>query len=440
VILRPGRICLLHCGCLAIVAILTFVHAGFAWSGIPVLASMGVLAVSDFRSLRAELKSIRVSRILPASVGRDIVFFDQLVVSNENLRKVFLEIRDVLPEESQPRFWTRSLELEAKTSIALSQELRIPVRGEHRFGSIFIRLPGRWNFLEAQSSFDVEQSVKVFPEQFSSRDQLFKGEADQLRMLDKLSASRIQGAGTEFESMSEYRDGDDPRRIDWRTSARYRRPIVKRFRIERHRDLLICIDCGRLMGADAENGSKLDCAVDASLLLARVALQGGDRCGATVYDDQVRAYLSPVSGVSGMKILVDHLYDLKSRWRESDFSRMFATLSRRHPSRSLVVVLSDISDSETTQRFRYSLSRLAQRHVVIFVALRTPQLAQIMTSPAETLVDGYRIAVAHRLQKERELSLQKLRRSGVHVLDVTPSELTVPLINQYVALRARNLL
>ncbi|MCA9098556.1 MAG: DUF58 domain-containing protein [Planctomycetaceae bacterium] len=259
-------------------------------------------------------------------------------------------------------------------------------------------------------------------------------------MFDKLAAARMQGAGTEFESMSEYREGDDPRRIDWRTSARYRRPIVKRFRIERHRDLLICIDCGRLMAADSDGGSKLDHAVDSALQLARVALQGGDRCGASFYDDRVKGYLPPNSGPSALKILVDHLFDLKSEWRESDFTRMFATLQRRHSSRSLIVVLSDISDAETTHRFRQSLARLTRRHVVIFVALQTPSLVQTVAAQPESLLDGFRIAVAHRLRKERDLSLQKLRRSGVHVLDVMPSDLTIPLINQYIDLRTRNLL
>ena len=40
---------------------------------------------------------------------------------------------------------------------------------------------------------------------------------------------------TEFESLSEFREGDDPRRIDWRATARYRRPIVRRFQVERQK-------------------------------------------------------------------------------------------------------------------------------------------------------------------------------------------------------------
>ena len=97
--------------------------------------------------------------------------------------------------------------------------------------------------------------------------------------------------------------------IDWRTTARYGRPIVRRYQIERHRDVMILIDCGRLMGTETDRGSKLDCAVDSALLLSRVALQSGDRCGIGLFDNEVRGYLPPVSGAAAMNALADCVYD-----------------------------------------------------------------------------------------------------------------------------------
>ena len=294
--------------------------------------------------------------------------------------------------------------------------------------------------VEIQRSFELIDFIKVLPEQFASRDELLKDHRAQFLLLDKAKQTRQYGSGTEFESLTEFREGDDPRRIDWRTTARIQRPVVRRFQIERHRDVMILIDCGRLMNSDTGRGTKLDCAVDAGLILSRVTLQSGDRCGIGLYDSEVRGYLPPVSGIQWLHALTNSVYDLQSAFRESDFGPMFAMLQTRQAKRSLIVVISDISDEATTRQFRASLGRLAQRHVVLFAALRTPLLTRVLSEPVATIVDGARKAVTFRLLRERELALQSLKHGGIFVLDVEPSQLTVPLINQCIELRHRNLL
>jgi uncharacterized protein (DUF58 family) len=210
--------------------------------------------------------------------------------------------------------------------------------------------------------------------------------------------------------------------------------------VERHRDVMVVVDCGRLMGSDAGRGTKLDRAVDAALMLARTALAGGDRCGLALYDDQVLGYLAPVSGLRSLRSLAESVYDVQSRWRESDFSRIFATLQSRQSKRSLIVILSDIVDEETSTRFRTSLASLAKRHVILFAALQTPLLGQIVRAAIDSELDGMRKAVAFRLLREREQALHALRRGGIQVLDVEPARLTVPLINRFIELRHGDLL
>ena len=118
---------------------------------------------------------------------------------------------------------------------------------------------------------------------------------------------------------------------------------------------------------------------------------------------------------------------------------MFALLQARQAKRSLLVVISDISDEETSQQLRASLARLSQRHVVLFAALRTPLLKQVLSEPTTTLVEAAKKVVTLRLMRERHLSLQSLKHSGVFVVDVEPQQLTVPLINQFITLRQRKL-
>ena len=183
----------------------------------------------------------------------------------------------------------------------------------------------------------------------------------------------------------------------------------------------------------------IDRAVDAALVLARTALKSGDRCGIASYDNQVRSYLPPAAGLPYLKSLTEGVYAAKSEFLESDFGPIFSTLQTRQVKRSLVVVISDVGDVETSEQFRLSLGMLARRHVVLFAALRTPALERVLKEPVTTTLDGARQAVVFRLLREREQAVQTLRHLGVHVLDIEPNKLTVPLVNQFIELRLRNL-
>ena len=95
---------------------------------------------------------------------------------------------------------------------------------------------------------------------------------------------------------------------------------------------------------------------------------------------------------------------------------------------------------ETSGRYRTSLSTLAQRHVVLFAALQTPLLRPDRSRAVGSLDDGFKKGVVFRILREREQAIHELRRGGVHVLDVEPSRLTAPLINQFIELRRSNVL
>ena len=126
--------------------------------------------------------------------------------------------------------------------------------------------------------------------------------------------------------------------------------------------------------------------------------------------------------------------------RESDFGAMFADLQLRQPRRSLIVILSDLVDVETSERMRSSLARLAQRHVVLLAALQTPLLTRSIEGDVATMLDAARKGVAFRLLRQRQRALHSIGRAGVHVLDVKPGDLTIPLINQFIDLRSQDLL
>jgi uncharacterized protein (DUF58 family) len=438
--IRPGKRLLGLIGVLAAWSLVCFVWPVLGWL-IPValIATFGA-AAREFLILSRGFRQITIRRTLPTPVPRGRFFEIALEIENRSPHAWSAEVRDEFPATAEPKLWLTAAAMPAGRLTKLFTSLRISVRGRFTFGPVWIRLHGPWGLLEAQKTFGMPQALQVYPESMRSQEELAKDAADELRLLDRLRFSRHRGVGAEFESLEEFRFGDDPRRIDWRASARTRRPVVRRYQIERHRDLMVLVDCGRLMGADAKQGSKLDCAVDAALRLLRLASRGGDRCGLGIFDDQVLGFLRPIGGNAALPTFLASLYDVQSRWRESDFAAMFATVQARQTKRALIVVLSDVVDVETSGRFRTSLQKLAQRHLVLFAALQTPLLREFIEAPLKSLEDGFKKAVAFRILRERSQALHELRRGGVHVLDVEPAQLTAPLINQFIELRGSSLM
>ena len=438
---RPGPN-LIRCAMgLALISLLVFAIPSVAWGLLLAVIPLTAFAVLDARDVSRQLKAARLTRELPSLAGRGRPFAVRWRLERDGEGRLFGEWRDCPPRVCEPHFHVVPLDLAADVGEVDSEKtFQIPVRGEYSFGPLWLRLTGRFGLIEGQRPYGDPETIRILPETYHSPDELHKGRGAEELILDQRARSRQHGVGTEFESLNEFREGDDPRRIDWRTTARMRKAIVRQYQIERHRDVMLVVDCGRLMGGDGGAGTKLDCAIDAALMVARVALQGGDRCGVALFDDQILGYLPPVSGVASLRTIAECIYDAQTRWRESDFARMFAALQQKQSRRALVVVISDMVDQETTQRFRASLASLSKRHVILFAALQTPLLDGIVHADITGTLDPARKAVAFQLLRERERALHAVRRGGVDVLDVTPAQLTIPLVNEFVALRQRSLI
>jgi uncharacterized protein (DUF58 family) len=436
---RPGP-ALIGLAAAAVVLAGASFFAPWAASGIPLLAITALtLGAYDWIWLGRHRGDLSVTQAVPQIAGRDVSFEVALRVKGPASHLLRGVLRTVVPASAEPRLWTCDFR---RTGLAELQEFRqsfrLSTRGQFEFGPVSLALSGPCRALDALYEVAGRNPVKVYPEGLVAEDDLSQDLGAEIEILDRRSRARRHSVGTEFESISEFRAGDDPRRIDWRATARTRRLVVRRFQIEQHQDIFVLIDCGRLMGSAAGRGTKLDCAVDSALYLARVALANGDRCGLALFDSTVTAFLPPRSGLGALPTIIECVYNAQSRWQETDFAPLFAQLQARHQKRAVLIILSDVADQETSRVARAALGKLASRHAVIFAALQTPLLFAQTRAPIGNRLDAARQVVAYRLLREREETLHALRRGSINVLDVEPSELTLPLINRYLELRSRN--
>ena len=127
-----------------------------------------------------------------------------------------------------------------------------------------------------------------------------------LRELDGRASVQVRGPGTEFDSLREYVIGDDVRAIDWRATARRSDVVVRTWRPERDRRVLIVLDTGRTSAVRVLDAPRIDASIEAALLLAALATKAGDRVELLVFDRRVRGRVASAIGRRGDGVVRGH--------------------------------------------------------------------------------------------------------------------------------------
>jgi uncharacterized protein (DUF58 family) len=228
--------------------------------------------------------------------------------------------------------------------------------------------------------------------------------------------------------------------VSWTATARRDRPVVVEVEAERGQQVMIAIDCGRLMTAPAGDLQKLDHAINAALMLAWVAQAYGDRVGLMTFDDQVKTFLKPERGSAQLQRITEALYAVRPDYVEPDFGHAMTHLALRVGRRSMVVVLTDVQDPQASRELVAHCLRLAARHLVLVVAMSDPAMVAARDSPVTSSSRAYEWAAAEEFMSSRRESFEVLRRGGVLGLDVVAGQLSPALVERYMELKERALL
>jgi uncharacterized protein (DUF58 family) len=363
----------------------------------------------------------------------------QLLVRNDTGRPVRLTVADTLPEgwSDQPR--QAELLLGAGEEQVVEYTVVPPRRGAFAFGDLYLRLE-QWPWLTArQWSVKAGVAVRVLPDLRGVARYELMARRSRLAELG-VHRSRAQGRGTEFERLRDYTPDDEYRRIDWKATARRRRPITRVYELERSQQVLVVLDAGRMMAGSEGRLSRLDHAVNAALMLAHVALKNGDRVGLMVVSDTVDAFLPPGKGQAQLKRFLDTLYRVEARLCHVDYRGALEQIARRMNRRALIVFLTDLVDEETSEDLLTYLRLLRPTHLPLCVALQDRQLLAAANRAVAEPETMYVRAAAVDLLADRRRVLEGLQRQGAQVLDVPPDELAVQVINRYLDLKQRQLL
>ena len=359
-----------------------------------------------------------------------------LTIGNPGRRQLRGVVRDA---------WQPSLEatgpvrvkIPAGGQVVVNTTLAPTRRGDKAAGRVTVRSHGPLGLAARQASRVVPWTVRVLPP-FLSRRHL-PGKLAVLRQLGGHHRSLTRGQGTEFDSLREYVIGDDVRSIDWRSSARRCEVLVRTWRPERDRRVIIVLDTGRTSAGRVAGTPRLDTYLDAALLLAALAARAGDRVDLLAVDRQVRARVIGASRTHVLARMTDTLAVLEPELAESDGRLIASTLLAAARQRCLVVIMTDLNPAALDLGLFPAIPALAARYRVLIAAVADPRVAE-MAAARDDAASVYQAAAAERARAERSRLAARLSQAGASVIDATPDRLPPALADAYLGLKASGLL
>lgn len=307
-------------------------------------------------------------------------------------------------------------------------------RGDRHPDLVTVRTFGPFGLAGRQVSHEVPWRLRVLPP-FHSRRHL-PSRLRQLRETDGATPVLVRGQGSEFDSLREYVIGDDVRSIDWRATARRNDVVVRTWRPERDRRVVIALDTGRTSAGRVGDEPKLDSAMDAALLLAALATRAGDRVDLLAYDQDLRASVTSALPGRTLATFSDAMAVLEPALVELDGSGLTRQLLAQVRHRSLIVLLTSLDAAAIHEGLLPELKQLARKHTVIVASVADPRIAE-MAAGRGTANAVFAAASSELALSVRRSTAAELDRIGVEVVDAVPSEFAPALADKYLSLKAQ---
>jgi uncharacterized protein (DUF58 family) len=312
-------------------------------------------------------------------------------------------------------------------------------RGASEMPTVHLKFPTRLGLWMRQQQRSLTTPVRVYPDiRAVYRYELM---ARQNRLAEiGVRSTRMPGQGREFERLREFRYGDEIRQIDWKATARQRQLISREFNVERNQNIVIMIDCGRFMRNETDGISYLDFALNSAIMLSDIALGQGDNVSLLAFSNKIERFIRPVRGKPGIQSILRSTYDIQASTNVSDYSMALEYLTRVQRKRALVVLITFVTDELQMRVIGESLKLRSLPYLPLCILLQDVGLRAMADRVPESDLDAFHTAAAAQILTGQSHEAASLREAGVMLIDTPPQLLTERLINEYLSIKARNLI
>ncbi len=239
-------------------------------------------------------------------------------------------------------------------------------------------------------------------------------------------SSAQKGSGLDFDQIRAYQMGDDIRFIDWKASARSDTVLVKQYREDRSRTVIIALDTSASLFYGSSEILKMERAAEVASVFALVSLYGKDYVGALTFSDHVEKIYAPGKTIKHIHAMMETFFSYQQRQMGATTSleTLIARIMQFQKQQAIVILVSDFIDSG----YEKMLTVLSKKHEVIAVRCldngekMIPAVGFIPIVDPETgyisCIQSNNFRINHTIKEYHAQVEATLRKCGADVLDI----------------------
>lgn len=384
-------------------------------------------------------KGIEASRKTPEKLSNGDLNPIQIRIKNGYTFPISVKIIDEIPFQFQIRDFKIVKTIPASTEKEMGYDLRPTERGEYSFGNLNIYVSSPLKLISRRFTFDKDQMVPTYPSYIQLKKYDLLAFSNNLHQYGIKKIRRI-GHTMEFEQIKEYVQGDDLRTLNWKATAKKNSLMVNQFQDEKSQSVYMAIDKGRVMQMPFDGLSLLDYAINSALVLSNVILKKQDKAGIFAFSKKVENRVFAERRSSQMQKILETLYNIKTDFFESDYSRLYVDIKKNINQRSLIILYTNFETMDGLNRQLPYLKGIAKSHLLVVVFFSNTELNSIINKKTDTVQEIYDKVIAEKFMFEKRLIANELKKYGIHSVLTQPENLTLDAINKYLEIKARGIL
>jgi uncharacterized protein (DUF58 family) len=341
-----------------------------------------------------------------------------ITIKNQGNDIGFLEIYDTLPKKVKIISGSNYavLNLKKNEEITINYEIQCPLRGRFLIGPLMFRVKDYFGLFFKEKLIDTQLFLTVIPQIEEIKDIDIKAKSN---IFPGIMQTKHSGIGTEFFGIREYTSSDTFKRINWKSFARFNKPMVNEFELESTTDVIILIDSREVQGIGSIRYNPLEYSIRAAVATASHFLKRRDRVGILAYGslDGKLIWLYPESGKKQLYKIIEEVVSLEPFGYFTLDGVLYEAISHMLPKKSLIIFISSLEEDPSIP---YCIENLVSHRFNVIVLSPSPVELEYSFKQSNPEYD-----IAKRiLSLERKNFLSKLRNSGARVIDWNP---TIPL-------------
>jgi uncharacterized protein (DUF58 family) len=362
-----------------------------------------------------------------------------ITIKNYYTFSILVKVIDEIPFQFQVRNFEINRKIKASSQDEIQYFLRPTERGEYHFGKLNIYVSSPLRLISRRFMFENGHMVPTYPSYIQLRKYDLMAFSNNLFQYGVKKIRRI-GHTIEFEQIKEYVQGDDIRTLNWKATAKKNSLMVNQFQDEKSQSVYMVIDKGRVMKMPFNQLSLLDYAINATLVLSNVILKKHDKAGMFTFSKKVENRVMAEKRSSQMQLIMDSLYNVKTDFFESDYSRLYVDIKKNINHRSLILLYTNFETLDGLYRQLTYLKGIAKSHLLVVVFFQNTELNEIIHKKSETVQEVYDKVIAEKFAFEKRLIVNELKKYGIYSVLTEPENLTLDTINKYLEIKARGIL